>query len=1111
MSFRRPRAHYSKGSSPVHPSSSQPSSRSVSRLTSPEKTPTSHVHLIQPIDFPQQRRPHGAKHLFLPGPESLVTLPGRLNFTHANLPRGRFSTRTQHGPSATQQGVPSSDDPFLSHVDDLPVSSPELFFFDGVYTSLLDEPAAIRVARLRQKKARQWQRWATEVIPSLLLPHMELLRLSESLRQNVDIPRACTCSGEHVRTLKVVCVYFESLRYVNINVCLCSPAALQLLSRGLFPCAPQAPTLTVDLNLLRFTQQLFVRLPPNTTSFCATLEAFLGDRGYKLTTRDSLRRRFGNALLWYSNLLNATKRHMQDAVEQARCSVLHEACESTSRIRTPGTYWLNAALLPFPLAIALGLRLFIALRFALAIVLALGFTDALDLGFTDALDLEVSDALEFRVTDALTLGVTNAFAIEAVISRHRWRACWTEQAVHTAGGPAETNGKAQQDGNDIPDVIVCIDACFTQKRRRGKGDGHDHPREAEESVFIQEEEVKKMESYVEQIRPSRDTGQRRAQPPISADDDDGYEEGLKVPRSVLDGCHESFLAADEKREKASTQFFSDTGLMALLCRHDRVLWLVNMTSAGEKQHYALALIQRLFTHLPRSTTIGILYDIACQLHRSCIKWDLLGDLFDRIMFAVSIFHAYGHQWPCQLIYHLRKCIGFGLTDGEGCERFWSSIRKLIPSLRVSGYHQRLFVLDAQVKYLDQQSLFSLGHWLNKKWKQCQAKRLVAAEAVEQCGITDEVLREQWAAQVRDQTKPAPRHSRDKGKKAIQTILALQKMLGVYNESVRLLELKLLGDDDDIFSIEEVSLKLMEARSKVVNVKQALQRKKTALGVGERLQLSRLINNAFLRLRMNVHTIKQRIRDRLRQCKFELERLERSYRQMVNISPQLIQGNGLFKLDVDDDIWQDVGLDDDDDIAAVPHWLGDETVREGIKNRLLLDRCNEEEERLREERCSLQEWFAEEWTSNERACVDAGDNPDLLYQLDCQRESLCRLCVTWQARVRMIPCKRDMTETWGPSEAQLTAAAAYEITGSWDDEGDGIRSVNAARDANDEDEVSFDEATDPEDDGELLDAAEGAALTDAYHPSAVDFDSDSLFDDGVMRMVSQSSRKWVLHL
>ena len=67
-------------------------------------------------------------------------------------------------------------------------------------------------------------------------------------------------------------------------------------------------------------------------------------------------------------------------------------------------------------------------------------------------------------------------------------------------------------------------------------------------------------------------------------DDDFYEPDMKVPASVLDGCHESFAAADEKRRKASTNFFSDTGLMALLCRHDRVLWLVNMTSAGEKQH-----------------------------------------------------------------------------------------------------------------------------------------------------------------------------------------------------------------------------------------------------------------------------------------------------------------------------------------------------------------------------------------------------------------------------------------------------------------------------------------------------------------------------------------------
>jgi hypothetical protein len=93
-----------------------------------------------------------------------------------------------------------------------------------------------------------------------------------------------------------------------------------------------------------------------------------------------------------------------------------------------------------------------------------------------------------------------------------------------------------------------------------------------------------MEDYVAEQRAASRSA------PLSKDDD-GFEEGMKVPISVLNDCGESFKAADEKREKASTQFFSDTGLMALLCRHDRVLWLVNMTHAGERQHYALALIQ----------------------------------------------------------------------------------------------------------------------------------------------------------------------------------------------------------------------------------------------------------------------------------------------------------------------------------------------------------------------------------------------------------------------------------------------------------------------------------------------------------------------------------------
>ena len=146
------------------------------------------------------------------------------------------------------------------------------------------------------------------------------------------------------------------------------------------------------------------------------------------------------------------------------------------------------------------------------------------------------------------------------------------------------------------DFIVCLDACFKQKSRKAQGKEPPAPRQHPETIFISSADVKSMEDMVETVRPQgkpkgRDTTK---QTPASDADADHCEPGIKVPNSVLNMCEDSFTAADEKRVKASTQFFSDTGIMALLCRHDRVLWLVNMTSAGEKQHYSLVLLERLF-------------------------------------------------------------------------------------------------------------------------------------------------------------------------------------------------------------------------------------------------------------------------------------------------------------------------------------------------------------------------------------------------------------------------------------------------------------------------------------------------------------------------------------
>jgi hypothetical protein len=107
--------------------------------------------------------------------------------------------------------------------------------------------------------------------------------------------------------------------------------------------------------------------------------------------------------------------------------------------------------------------------------------------------------------------------------------------------------------------------------------------------------------------------------------------------------------------------------------------------------------------LPRNAYVAVFYDIGCVLDRSLhtvsicprsrptfltvhySQYDILPtEVVERITISTSIMHAYGHQWPCQLVYNPRIRENLGMTDGEGTERFWSRTRKIIPVTRTSG-------------------------------------------------------------------------------------------------------------------------------------------------------------------------------------------------------------------------------------------------------------------------------------------------------------------------------------------------------------------------------------------------------------------------------------------
>ena len=391
---------------------------------------------------------------------------------------------------------------------------------------------------------------------------------------------------------------------------------------------------------------------------------------------------------------------------------------------------------------------------------------------------------------------------------------------------------------DRVDAIVCIDACFAQKRCRSAGKRWMPPFEHPETVFVSPEDVQNMEDKVEEIRPSR--GSRSDQTDAGSD----YQAGIRVPNVILEECQKSFVAADSNRIKASTQFFADTGLMAMLCRHDRVLFLANMTSAGEKQHYVLCLLEILFKHIPKHIWIGVLYDIACQLDHSCKKYGFLADVLDRIVFGLSVFHAYGHQWPCQLVYHPRKSVGFGLSDGEGCERFWSSMRALIPNLRVSGYHNRIYTLNTQIKHLDVKSLASLGTWLSGKWMKLIERKAnveIMLQDLAKQGRSLAFLDNQWKEQVKEQTTPLKRQSAHLANKELYDIIALLNDIERYKGQRELYEEMLVSEvfEEGLTAVEVHDL-IEDIEKQCSSTKKLVAKKREKLSIDGRLNLQIMI-------------------------------------------------------------------------------------------------------------------------------------------------------------------------------------------------------------------------------------------------------------------------------
>ncbi|WVQ81162.1 hypothetical protein IAT38_003284 [Cryptococcus sp. DSM 104549] len=170
-------------------------------------------------------------------------------------------------------------------------------------------------------------------------------------------------------------------------------------------------------------------------------------------------------------------------------------------------------------------------------------------------------------------------------------------------------------------------------------------------------------------------------------------------------CSDNWRAKDGGAGPEAYKGKSDTGLVAMVCRHGVALKGVNLYKSGEKLSYALSLIAYFLRDVAKDARAAILYDIACNLHGHFRKRDILRPEREggRLKLALAVWHAYAHNWLCQMRYNPRYLEGgFGLsvTDGESVERHWSSTRSLISLNRSASGALRRDNYDDLVQHLN---------------------------------------------------------------------------------------------------------------------------------------------------------------------------------------------------------------------------------------------------------------------------------------------------------------------------------------------------------------------------------------------------------------------------
>ncbi|EAU83223.2 hypothetical protein CC1G_13031 [Coprinopsis cinerea okayama7 len=540
------------------------------------------------------------------------------------------------------------------------------------------------------------------------------------------------------------------------------------------------------------------------------------------------------------------------------------------------------------------------------------------------------------------------------------------------------------------DFHVALDGNFNHRHIRREGQSNEklyrHP-----DLYLTAEYVNEVGEHMKKVREGH------PRPRIA-----------RVPDEAVDECEDGHIAGQGTKVKTNTQVYDDTGTMAMVCRHDYPLFLANIDTPGEQQKYAVALIKKLFTMIPPNATVVAFYDVGCVLDRSLQlvslaygiwrQYEILPEsITSRLEFCTSAMHAYAHQWACQLYYNPRFQDGTGNTNGEGTERLWAIMRKLIAIARMSSRSRRLWLINQLMKSHRKGTRQNLGKWV-KTQRTAIAKQIPEQQSIlQKVGIPITELRSEWQDQ-REKQLSIRGHQPTRLKQQLDEVLRIQADIDRIDARIEAMAatVQKADDDDDPYRsilhnmkvTRQNTLQKMEQHYESLNVGDAYPELRGMDYNGPSPNFSSSINSNQAYggkeqpLGTNLHQLTRKaIENRQPALMAAIERFNTHRAQLVKlikpewgiVLPRELPVN-LTELRDHSDLMEDVWLTPATGGAPPPRWLESVDVRRGIRAMLTLERCQEEIVRLNLEADNMCRWYGREIASVEVTIRETPSRP-----------------------------------------------------------------------------------------------------------------------------------------